>query len=330
VDRPNVPRRRIFAAAAAVGTLVGAWLSLRQLRQSELDRELLASIRGRDTPSAIALLNEGADANATQWIGRPVSPFDWIGAAATARMLGRPVLYRFGYQAPALYLAYAGRYPSPNPSLIKALLDHGADPNYFVGRPGPLATAVRLGDVESVRLLLEHHADPNTPGLSDMLPLMSADAACTRLLIAHGARVNARSYSGLTPLMAAAADRGPSAVERARLLLDMGADPNARDRYGQTALMHAMEPAVVQLLAARGAIIDARSGTGMTALMMDCLNYSNPAVPRLLVRLGADISLRDNAGRTALDYARQQRRADLCSLLERAAKPGQPKGTHKR
>jgi ankyrin repeat protein len=365
-------RRKLLAVALAAGIVAGVWLSLHQMRQSRLDGSLIAAIRGSDTPAAVALLDQGADANAVARLGHAESPGAMLEAAAYWLHGRRPP--NRGAAIPALYLVYAVRYreparlpspaadprrggralseprsaaaspaspqvPSPTHSgasertdpaastdapLINALLEHGADPNYYPGRSGPLEMAIRAHDAEAVRLLLEHHADPNARGASSEAPLMFADAACTRLLIQHGADIDIRNRLGITPLMAAAADRGPGAAERVAILLEHGANPNLNDAYGQTPLMHAVSLDVARMLLQRGAEIDAVANYGRTALLMDCENNCDPAVPRFLIQRGADVRHKDWFGHSAVDYARRKHRADLVALLTSSGGSGRP------
>ena len=64
-----------------------------------------------------------------------------------------------------------------NLDLIKILLEHGANPNTSATkRPGstPLALACQQGDIAVSRLLLEHGADPNVCGNDGLTPLIRA------------------------------------------------------------------------------------------------------------------------------------------------------------
>ena len=94
------------------------------------------------------------------------------------------------------------------------------------GGSTPLMFAALYGDAESVRLLLEAGADPNTRNEAGATALMWAvnDLDKTRLLIRSGADVNARSDDGRTPLLIAATWPGSFAV--IKLLLDHKANPS--------------------------------------------------------------------------------------------------------
>jgi len=115
--------------------------------------------------------------------------------------------------------------------------------------------------------------------------------------------------TGKTPLIYAAA-RGFALV--VRRLLDAGADTKARYGNDLTALMWAAghedgvgaaaAVAVVELLVARGAVIDAADNRGRTALMI-AAERGDAAVVETLILRGADRALRDMAGKTARDLA---------------------------
>ena len=126
-----------------------------------------------------------------------------------------------------------------------------------------LIWAAYNGDSVLVERLLAAGADPaaqNEFGTSAL-----AEAAIggytdvIRALLKGGADANLRNPEGETPLMAVARTGN---VEAAALLLDAGADVNAIELWGQqSALMWAAaqkQPAMIKLLIARGADVDAR------------------------------------------------------------------------
>ena len=117
--------------------------------------------------------------------------------------------------------------------LIKKLLDAGADPNVVInstprarmreGSPRIVyATAIMRaafsGDIELVKLLLAHHADPH---------IISSDRETT-LMAACGTGFINGYHRPRAP-----AER----LEVVKLLIDLGEDVNAADSYGITPLM---------------------------------------------------------------------------------------------
>ena len=104
-----------------------------------------------------------------------------------------------------------------------------------------LLEAVKRGDAERVRELLDRGADPNARDERGWTPLHYAAergrADVARLLLDEGARVDAEDGEGLTPLHFAAEAGSPEAV---KLLVERGADVSARDVHGRTPLRLAL------------------------------------------------------------------------------------------
>jgi uncharacterized protein len=157
-----------------------------------------------------------------------------------------------------------GDYPVPHPDMndldfIKGLLDHGANPNarvkddtltrtiftmqwFFEAGATPFVRAAQSGDVELMKLLLAHGADPKLP----------TDFGDTALSAAAGIGW----VEGVTYERSRAAN-----VEAVKMLLDLGPDVNSANRDGRTPLMGAAlkgRSEVVQLLVDKGARLDTR------------------------------------------------------------------------
>ena len=99
-----------------------------------------------------------------------------------------------------------------HPALARALIERGADvsaPAENAQRVAPVHAAASVGDIETMRLLLDRGADPN-----------------------------ARQQAGFTPLHAAA---GNGDLEMAKLLVTRGADRHARTDDGKDAAAIAAE-----------------------------------------------------------------------------------------
>ena len=123
-----------------------------------------------------------------------------------------------------------------------------------------------------------------------------------------------RNDYGMTALMCAA-ERGNEAV--VRLLLAKRAVINAKGVNGETALTGAAREGhetMVRLLLEKGADIKARDKYGKTALMGAALR-GHEIIVRLLLEKGADIEAKDKYGRTALMIATRFAQEAVAALL---------------
>ncbi len=225
------------------------------LNQPEANGEspLLIAINNGQIELAQVLLEKGADPNAADGFGR--TPL-W--SAVDYRNLDA-----------AEGSGTNGVNREPVLPLIRALLDHGANPNVqtkveppsrrwmmpfgarqWVNPAGqtPFVRAAQAGDVAVMRLLLDHHADPNIPTLAGVTALMSA---------AGIGWVPRQTYT----------EPKESILEAVRLCIENGADVNTANTKGFTALHGAAYRGlddVVQLLVQKGARLDAKDSEGRT------------------------------------------------------------------
>ncbi|KGN60793.1 ankyrin-1 [Cucumis sativus] len=156
-----------------------------------------------------------------------------------------------------------------NIELLNFLLSRGPDVNSQSDAGTPLIWAAGHAQQEAVKLLLEHHANPNAETDDDITPLLSAVAAgslaCLDLLIQAGAKVNI-SAGGATPLHIAA-DSGN--LEIINSLLQAGADPNATDEDG-------LKP--IQVAAARGSRAGVEILLPLTSAVKEIPNWTTDGI----------------------------------------------------
>lgn len=182
--------------------------------------------------------------------------------------------------------------PLDDLGLIKVLLAKGANPNARIVKPLP-----RQGGFDNnyLRLL------GATPYL---LAARAADPTLMRLLLEQGADPAIPTEDGVTALMVAAGMgyvQGQSIgapagrLEAVRIALEQGGDVNATSKSGETAMHGAATGGVnevVELLAQRGAVLDAKDKDGTTPLMIADGTRSNfrrwPQTAELLKKLLGD------------------------------------------
>jgi hypothetical protein len=210
-------RRTILFLVFLVLTVVPGWLTYRTVHQDYLNCELISAIKRMDDPTALALLDRGADANAREVLASPVSFWQCL----LNTFCGQSSQGTRGDPALLLLLNYAsprdeehGRWhPRENVALIRALISHGAHVNVKdkVGYT-PLHYTVQQLEAENMRLLLEAGADPNAGDMEGETTLMLLVRCINvtkmfppyeemlRMLIARGADVNIRNKAGETAL----------------------------------------------------------------------------------------------------------------------------------
>ena len=220
-------------------------------------RPLLMAVLNNKLDVARLLVARGANVNADDFWGR--SPL-W--AAVEYRNLD---MNNVEQDAPT----DNGVDRAPILAFIKELIDAGANVNArtrelppsrrwlyslndvswvdFTGQT-PFLRAAFSGDTATMRLLVQHGADPNLPTLAGTTPLMAAAGVgwvvaqtytespqalidAVNLCLELGANVNAANSMGLTPLLGAI-NRGSNDI--VELLVKRGARLDIKDREGRT------------------------------------------------------------------------------------------------
>jgi ankyrin repeat protein len=216
---------------------------------------LLMAVLNGHIELAQALIARGANVNVSDWYGE--TPL-W--AAVDLRNLDVPgPTHDNGVDREAAF------------GLIKVLLEKHADPNArtkeyppqrrwitrlgslswvdFTGQT-PFLRAALAGDVKTMRLLLEYHADPNIKTFNGTTPLMAA--------------------AGVNWTVSQTFDEGPQALlEAVKLAQSLGNDVNATNDMGLQAIHGAANRGsndIIRFLVEKGARLDVADKQGRTPL----------------------------------------------------------------
>jgi len=293
--------------------LTGGGLIAKHWQRDRLRESLIQAVLVRDSGEAARLLAAGADLNArdvlpmhrTTWeafLDRlpflhrqpertrkdPVMPTALMLAATGARLDRRCSEYPMEGLTTLMPLDPTGPCAVQDQSaMARLLLDHGADVNASAEEGWtPLMLACKAGNLQIATLLLDRGAKLNTPDSKNVsaisLAVGSANPALVTLLLDRGA------------------DTGPSGTPLSNLLgtaiSEVGVpDPNAPIQPERRAM--------ILLLLAHGADVNAKTYSGTTALMMAAKGTESAASILLLLAAGADPAARDWKGRTALSMA---------------------------
>jgi ankyrin repeat protein len=174
----------------------------------------------------------------------------------------------------------------------------------------PLLQAIRAKNAEGTRYLLEHHADVNQRDAYGGTALGSAirndDLPLVKRLLDRGALLNGLIATnpngpGCVPVNYLSGLNNPALLE---LLIARGARIHALNREGVDALFETARqgnPQSVKVLLQRGANPNSRDPSGTTAMMM-AAEYGSVENVRLLLEYGADVNARDSSQETALGW----------------------------
>ncbi|KGO73285.1 hypothetical protein PITC_085840 [Penicillium italicum] len=210
-----------------------------------------------------------------------------------------------------------------NRALAQLLLLHHAEILADLEGWTAINWVVVRGDIELLRLLLERYPD-STVGMDSKrqafyLAAEEGRHEILQMLLYNGVPINMRDKNGSTALDNAIA-AGQEATAQMLLLND--ANVNSIDEYGNTALHWSVpNTLILRSLLQRGAVIDARTETGETALFWAAQGGS-VASAELLLDKGADFTTTDSNGTTPLHRAALQGHEEILKmLLQKGASP---------
>eukprot|EP00607_Mallomonas_marina_P008821 CAMPEP_0182420944 /NCGR_PEP_ID=MMETSP1167-20130531/6070_1 /TAXON_ID=2988 /ORGANISM="Mallomonas Sp, Strain CCMP3275" /LENGTH=371 /DNA_ID=CAMNT_0024597547 /DNA_START=67 /DNA_END=1179 /DNA_ORIENTATION=+ len=137
-----------------------------------------------------------------------------------------------------IHYAAAGGFDS----VVRMLLEYGADVSSYLSGYSPLCVAAQNGHVNVIRLLMEFGADVEEKDKGGCPPIVSAASQChtdcVEALINYGADPNATDLNENTALHVLARQDKPGPV--ADLLLSRGADESLQNKQGYTPLQLAL------------------------------------------------------------------------------------------
>jgi ankyrin repeat protein len=239
----------------AAKLLVAAKANIEQTDANAITPLLMAIVNNR-VDVARFLIEQGANIQATDWYGR--TPL-WAAVETRNMDVDNATFVNGVDRAPLL-------------GLITMLLERGAKVNVRMKEVPP----VRRAFLRVTGSLSWVDFTGQTPFLTAAL---AADLDVMRLLLKHGADPNIGTFEGTTPLMAAAGvnwvydqtfDEGPAArLEAVKLCYELGNDVNAVNSMGLTAMMGAANRGsddIIRFLVEKGATLDVRDKEGRTAL----------------------------------------------------------------
>jgi ankyrin repeat protein len=209
---------------------------------------------------------------------------------------------------------YAGR-----PSLVRRLLEYGADVNSrdVTGTSPFLAALDRPWNLDVAWVLVDHDVDVNVANIIDQTPLhLVHDSKLGRLLVERGADVNAPDKSQRTPLHQASSRL---LLELVQVLLDHNVNVHAVDGWGRTPLHYVLDQKeytdkhwleVVQLLIAHGADVNTPDNDHETLLHRASRLVLLEEV-WILLEHGADLNLKNKKGKIPFQLVQERAREKM-------------------
>ncbi|EAW16815.1 ankyrin repeat domain-containing protein [Aspergillus fischeri NRRL 181] len=220
-----------------------------------------------------------------------------------------------------LLLAASGEYKE----VVHVLIQYGACPNHK-DRFGynALGAAAASGDIETMRLLLDHGAQINQryPYYHeyDGTPLMNAwrsgNTDAVIFLLERGADLDFHNGGGVTILSEVSRNNDEEVV---KLLLEMGVQVDPKDHFGATPLAYAVEKGflgITEKLIKAGADVNMQNHHGQSVLMVACESAeSNEEIIHELLHHGANPNMQDSSLETPLSISTKHGSLGVVKLL---------------
>ncbi len=297
-----------------------------------LGPKLLAAIRKGNVAAVHELLRDNGDPNFHDETGASALMY----AAAFSSPECMRLLITKGANVDGVNQVHATAlmWASSDPEKVKLLLSNNADVNIRTddGQSALLLAALRPGNIEAVRLLLSHGADPKAVDKQGVGLLRIAydagDAALQQAARAAGLECTRLEQLGDDALLTAL---GSGDKDLITTVFRLGISPDALTKIQATRFpamgLLAFESATppIQLLLEHGANPNLNGDRGITPLMMAAAAETpDLELVRLLVQEGADINARDVRGRTVLDWALTQGETEVSKFLRSAGAKSTP------
>ena len=190
---------------------------------------------------------------------------------------------------------------------LRKTISNTTNPNEIIDGISLLHQAIKIGDSESVRNLLEKGADPNKSDLNELPPIhyciKQHQIDCLKVLLSHNSDPNLALKDGASPLFTAIQFSFDEALNE---LINAGADINhQRNLTFETPLffaIHIRNSKATEILLSKGC----SRVCGSNHAIVDSLKYGDIESFRIILQnYPKDILLKDESGISVTDLAKK-------------------------